>query len=312
LKFCLWETGGDPFIVAMKLTYVTLDVFTSTAYYGNPLAIVNIPAEHALTLMPEKLQLIAREFNFSETVFLHEQSAEDAREGLVRIQINTPWAEIPFAGHPTVGTTNYLLRYLKHENFKVLVTKAGRIVVKLNEGGEDVSLEVAHNVKIHAQPFTHPVLGAFPVVSIVKGMSFIVAKMPDLETLAKQNKSFRENSYVDLDGLDEGWQVGLLATYYYVDLGIDESGTRQIRTRCLSMGEDPATGSAASALTCYLALQERPVDRTIRFKVTQGVEMGRKSDISVEVTKTSDGKAIEKVVLSGTAVKIMEGSLEAP
>jgi predicted PhzF superfamily epimerase YddE/YHI9 len=54
------------------------------------------------------------------------------------------------------------------------------------------------------------------------------------------------------------------------------------------------------------------VDRTIRFKVTQGVEVGRKSDISVEVTKTSDGKAIEKVVLSGTAVKIMEGSLEAP
>jgi predicted PhzF superfamily epimerase YddE/YHI9 len=64
LEFRLWETGGDPFIVAMKLTYVTLDVFTSTPYYGNPLAIVNIPAEHALTLMPEKLQLIAREFNY--------------------------------------------------------------------------------------------------------------------------------------------------------------------------------------------------------------------------------------------------------
>jgi predicted PhzF superfamily epimerase YddE/YHI9 len=59
-------------------------------------------------------------------------------------------------------------------------------------------------------------------------------------------------------------------------------------------------------------LQEEPAKRTIRFKVTQGVEMGRKSDISVEVTKTSDGNAIEKVVLSGTAVKIMEGSLEAP
>jgi PhzF family phenazine biosynthesis protein len=211
-----------------------------------------------------------------------------------------------------VGTANYLLRYLKHENFKVLVTKAGRIAVKLNEGGEDVSLEVAHNVRIHAQPFKHPLLGAFPVVSIVKGMSFIMAKMPDLEALAKQNKSFRENSYVDLGGLDEGWLVGILATYCYVDLGIDEVGTRQIRTRCLSMREDPATGSAASALTCYLALQERPADRTIRFKVTQGVEVGRKSDISVEVTKTSDGKAIDKVVLSGTAVKIMEGSLEAP
>jgi PhzF family phenazine biosynthesis protein len=294
----------------MKLTYVTLDVFTSTPYYGNPVAIVNIPGPRASALPPEKLQLIAREFNFSETVFLHEQSASDAQEGEVRIQINTPWAEIPFAGHPTVGTTNYLLRYLEHKNFKVLVTKAGRIPVKLNEGGADVSLEVAHNVRIHVQPFRHPAFGALPVVSIVKGMSFIMAKMPDLEALARQNKGFRENSYVDLDGLDEGWRVGLMATYCYVDLGVDESRTRQIRTRCLSMREDPATGSAASALTCYLALQDTPVNQTMRFMVTQGVEMGRKSVIRVEVTKTSDGKAIEKVVLSGTAVKVMEGSLE--
>jgi PhzF family phenazine biosynthesis protein len=294
----------------MKLTYVTLDVFTSTPYYGNPVAIVNIPGQHASALPPEKLQLIAREFNFSETVFLHEQSASDAQEGEVRIQINTPWAEIPFAGHPTVGTTNYLLRYLKHENFKVLVTKAGRIPVKLNERGADVSLEVAHNVRIHAQPFRQTTFGALPVVSIVKGMSFIMAKMRDLEALARQNKGFRENSYENLDGLDEGWRVGLMATYCYVDLGVDESGIRQIRTRCLSMREDPATGSAASALSCYLALQEAPSKQSIRFIVTQGVEMGRKSVISVQVTKTSDGKAIEKVVLSGTAVKVMEGSLE--
>lgn len=76
------------------------------------------------------------------------------------------------------------------------------------------------------------------------------------------------------------------------------------------MREDPATGSAASTLTCYLALQEAPAKPTTGFVVTQGVEMGRKSDISVEVTKTNDGKAIEKVVLGGTAVKVMEGSLE--
>ena len=296
----------------MKLTFVTLDVFTCVPYYGNPVAIVNIPAQHASTLTPEKLQLIAREFNFSETVFLHQQSASDAKEGELRIQINTPWAEVPFAGHPTIGTSNYLMRYLKHENFKVLVTKAGRIPVKLaqgGEGGESVSLEVAHNVRIHAKPFEHPVLGDFPVVSIVKGMSFVLAKTPDLEALALQ-KSFRGDSYEELDGLDEGWQVGLIATYCYVDLGVDGSGTRQIRTRCLSMREDPATGSAASALSCYLALQEVQAKQTTKFLLTQGVEMGRKSEIGVEVTKTGDGKAIEKVVLSGTAVKVMEGSLE--
>jgi PhzF family phenazine biosynthesis protein len=294
----------------MKLTYVTLDVFTSTPYYGNPVAVVNIPVEHTSALTAQKLQLIAREFNFSETVFLHEQSESDAKASEVRIQINTPWAEVPFAGHPTVGTTNYLLHYLKHDNFKVLVTKAGRIPIAIDDGGTGVSLEVAHHVRIHAQPFRHPVYGPIPVVSIVKGMSFIMAKMPDLEALASQNKGFRENSYVDLDGLDEGWRVGLLATYCYVDLGVDDAGTRQLRTRCWGMREDPATGSAASALTCYLALQDAPAQQVTRFAVTQGVEMGRKSDISVEVTKTRDGQAIVKVVLSGTAVKVMEGTLE--
>ena len=294
----------------MKLTYVTLDVFTSTPYYGNPVAIVHVPVQHVSTLTPEKLQLVAREFNFSETVFLHEQSASDAQEGKVRIQINTPWAEIPFAGHPTVGTSNYLLRILKHENFRVLVTKSGNLPVRIGESGEGVTLEVAHNVRIHTQPFKHPVLGDFPVVSIVKGMTFILAQMPDLEALGDQDKGFRRHSYEELDCLDEGWQVGLMATYCYVDLGVDDLGTHQIRTRCLSMREDPATGSAASALTCYLSLQQEPAKQRARFMVTQGVEMGRKSEITVEVTKTSDGMAIEKVELSGTAVKVMEGSLE--
>lgn len=106
--------------------------------------------------------------------------------------------------------------------------------------------------------------------------------MPDLRVLAQQNKSFRENSYV-LDGLDDGWSEGLMATYCYVDLGMDDWGTWQLRTRCLSMREDPATGSAASALTCYLAMQsmgvEKRPEQTMRFLVTQGVEMGRKSEI---------------------------------
>lgn len=304
----------------MKLSYCTLDVFTSTPFYGNPVAIVNVPASLLPTnLSQRKKQLIAREFNFSETVFLHEQAPSDAQDGVVKIDIFTPWAEINFAGHPTVGTTNYLLRYLKHENFRTLVTKAGRNPVSLSSGGESVALQVAHNVRIHHEPFQHPVHGGpFPVVSIVKGMSFILARMRDLEVLARQTKSFRENSYV-LDGLDEGWSEGLIATYCYVDLGVDDGGTRRLRTRCLSMREDPATGSAASALCCFLALQavgeekkKKGTSQTKRFLVTQGVEMGRKSEIGVEVTVWAgeSGWRIEKVVLSGTAVKVMEGSLE--
>lgn len=301
----------------MKLSYVTVDVFTSTPYYGNPVAIVKVSTSNSTILTQEKRQLIAREFNFSETVFLHEQSPSDAQAGIVSINIFTPWAEINFAGHPTIGTTNYLLRYLK-QDFRTLVTRAGACPVSLSPTGQGVSLEIAHNVHVHAQPFQHATLGRFPVVSIVKGMSFILANLSDLSVLAQQTKNFRENSYV-LDGLlDEGWNEGLLATYCYVDLGADEVGTRQLRTRCLSMREDPATGSAASALTSYLALQGMGegngdgVSKVVRFVVTQGVEMGRKSEIGVEVT-TQEGQDrwnVKKVVLSGTAVQVMEGSLE--
>jgi PhzF family phenazine biosynthesis protein len=294
----------------MQLSFATLDVFTSTPYFGNPVAIVKLPT--TTSLKQEQKQLVAREFNLSETVFLHEQTPEDADNGIVRIDIFTPWTEIPFAGHPTVGTSNYLLRDLNARNFKTLVMKAGKIPVRLSDDGKAIQLEVVHNVHVHDQPFRGEYFGHFPVVSIVKGMTFILAKIENLEELSRQNKSYRDDSYNCLDALDEGWQVGLCATYFYVDLGVDESGVRQLRTRCQSMREDPATGSAASALCSYLSLSENPGAMACKYKVTQGVEMGRKSEIGVEVTTKDDRNAIEKVVLSGTAVKVMEGLIEVP
>lgn len=109
----------------------------------------------------------------------------------------------------------------------------------------------------------------------------------------------------DTQRLDEGWKVGLVATLYYCYQGKDEYGREKYRTRHSGTREDPGTGSASSGLACFLALKGKETS----FAFQQGVEMGRPNDISVKVMKNQEG-VVEKVVLSGQAVKVMEGELE--
>lgn len=151
--------------------------------------------------------------------------------------------------------------------------------------------------------------------SIVKGMSFILVPLPDLETLAKVSKNLNvvENgSTYNPVALDEGWQTGIVTTMYFVAQGADEFGRRKYRTRMVGSREDPGTGSASSALGCYLALQAPKEEGKgpFQFAFTQGVEMGRQNDIAVEVTRDENGSEIEQVVLSGAATKVMEGTLD--
>ncbi|KAK5220259.1 hypothetical protein LTR47_011314 [Exophiala xenobiotica] len=242
------------------LSFVTLDVFTTTRHTGNPLAIVNVPAS-LNTLSQSEKQRTAHEFNLSETVFLHEQTDSDTVSSSVRIDIFTAYAEVFFAGHPTVGTANYLLRILDLQN-----------------DSNGTRIAVAHDVHIHAdhpfadQPFFDRY--QYPVVSIVKGMTFILAQLPDLDALARQTKNLLgpENTYTSQDALDQGWRTGIMATY-----------TRELRARVFGSREDPATGSAASALAVCLALQTGRAGR-YRYRLTQGVEMGQNSQIAVEVS----------------------------
>lgn len=307
--------------MATQLSFVTLDVFTNTRYTGNPLAIVSVPQK--ISLSQTQKQRIAREFNLSETVFLHEQTDEDKSESLARIDIFTSYAEIPFAGHPTVGTSNYLLGLLGvrssqfAENVKTLRTKAGLLGISLNPAINGVQISVAHNVRIHANPFAGESFAHFPVVSIVKGMTFMLAQQPSLEELGLQTKSLlgADQTAKAYQSLDSGFQEGLVISYFFVDLGVDNNGVRNLRTRSHGSREDPATGSAASALTSYLSLKEGKPGR-YRYHLTQGVEMGQRSEIFVDVgvreRDDGDGVEIEEVLLSGCAVLTMQGSLEIP
>jgi PhzF family phenazine biosynthesis protein len=289
----------------MLLSFTTLDVFTSTRYKGNPVAIIRVPVSYKSQLTQSRKQDIGREFNLSEIVFLHEQTSH----GEVQIDIFTSYAEVPFAGHPTIGTANYLFQSGR-KDVKALITKAGRIKIEFEEKAKGIAtLSLPQDFHIHARTWPNE-LGdvVCPLISIVKGMSFILVKVKDLETLEREaTKTLEPKTAASTHLLDEGWQVGIVGTYYYVVLEDNDERVR-IRSRMFGTREDPATGSAGSGFSCWFVLQNKK--RDVTFEITQGVEMGRQSDIGVKVRKTEDGKGIEEVLLSGTAVKIMDGNIE--
>ena len=320
----------------MDLEFFTLDVFTSTRLEGNPLAVVRVPGSLRDGLTQETKQRIAKEFNLSETVFLHEDDGgndgrgPNARER--RIDIFTTESEIPFAGHPTIGTAVLVRDHLQQTSVNTLVARAGPISLQADAGGpERVRAGIPHDIHLHAKRLAdvvrsddprlspHPAIREAelraPVFSIVNGMAFLLAKLPSLDVLAHVGRTPLDLARIRDDLLDEGWRSGFIGRYYYVDVGTEdgdgdgaEAGGRRLRTRMVELNlEDPATGSAASALGSYLTLTEEK--KGARFEITQGVEIGRKSVISVETTtRGGDGK-LEEVWLGGTAVVVMSGTL---
>lgn len=293
----------------MELPFTTLDVFTKTRYMGNPVAIVQVPAESKTHLTQSQKQAIAGEFNLSEIVFMHLPPVGSTFNEII-IDIFASRTEVPFAGHPTIGSAAYLLN-VRSKKTSTIVTKAGRIPIKLDEETGEVKAVIPQTFHIHAVKYTSELTPQpAETTSIVNGMSFILVPLPDLETLEKADRNLHNEHYEPLS-LDEGWRNGLLGTMYYVPQGEDRFSRKRYRTRMFSFREDPGTGSASSALGCYLAgkIPASEGKGPFQFAFEQGVEMGRRNEISVEVMRGDGGEGIEKVILSGRAVKVMEGTL---
>ena len=319
-----------------SVKFNTLDVFTNQRFGGNPLGVVHVPAGiEAGALTQEVKQLIAREFNLSETIFLHPSSTSseagsDAAQ-VFRTDIFLTEGEIPFAGHPTIGAGWFLLTKCPHLDSVVLRTKAGDIPVK-RVGDSRVRLQVPTDFKIHTSHLsvttavkaigtgfkaTQPLVttdyangstGNEPIVSIVKGMSFVLIQVTSEEALGRLHTgAYRARDEVPSRLLGE-WE-GFVGVYsYYLPSQNPEGGSLKIKTRMIEGTlEDPATGSAASALTGYLATLAG--EGKWSYKITQGVELGRPSEILVNVEVSKEG-GIDKIELEGRAVKIMEGSID--
>ncbi|KAK3706183.1 hypothetical protein LTR37_012884 [Vermiconidia calcicola] len=306
-----------------QLEFVTVDVFTKTRFIGNPLAIVIIPA--AQDASTEQCLRIAREFNLSETIFLHEQRTgnDGVPEWRVRIFIAAP-AEIPFAGHPTIGAACYALGTLFQATDKGrLICNAGPIEIEYANGVARAA--IPHNYHRHSEHEfkpeevygTHEVMiracgkaKAIDIVSPVKGMNFIAIELPDFEALTLEDNALGPQPKPKLD---KDWDEGFSGSLFYVitnQSSYSNDGVVKLRTRMIEGAfEDPATGSASCGLCALLAMNLK-MSRTTRFELTQGVEMGRKSDVGVLLTLNESMDAVERIELSGSAVKVMEGRLE--
>ncbi|KAJ5625971.1 hypothetical protein N7510_002280 [Penicillium lagena] len=326
-----------------KLAYLTFDVFTTTRFKGNPLAIVKVPA--SVTLTQEDKQKIAREFNYSETVILQDNDQELASVGDAadvklpewKIGIFLTTAEIPFAGHPTIGTTCYLGAQIQAARSQLesskdpihgrVIAKAGPIPFTYDPVSRTSSVEVPQTFHLHdkvltvnealsnglapgiAQNMVHPP----PFVSLVKGMTFILVELPSLEILGEVRASLRD---VNVDGqLNTEWHPDgtFTAFAFFVRMGKSSDGSIKLRTRVVfGSTEDPATGAASCALVAYLSLlypEKENLSGSRRFEITQGVEMGRQSHILLDVTLDGSGTSVERLMLRGSAVQVMEGCI---
>ncbi len=277
--------------------YVIADVFTDTPLAGNQLAVFT----DARDLDEVTMQALALEMGFSETVYV----LPPREGGNARIRIFTPVTELPFAGHPTLGSAFVLAAPLQLETI-ALETGAGIVPVQLDrdESGRIVFGRMVQPVPTVA-PFeaTSEVLAALsverselPVELYDNGVQFVYVMLPSEDEVAAVAP--------DLRGLAGHGLVGV-----NVFAG---RGTRW-KTRMFSpldgVAEDAATGSAAGPLACHLA-RHGAIAWGDEIEISQGAEIGRPSTLYARATGSADG--IELVEVGGSAVTVARGEFRIP
>lgn len=287
---------------------------------GNPLAVVDITTK---PLTQQRKQQIAREVNYSETVFLdHGVPGHNPR-----VEIFTPVNEMEFAGHPVIGTGHVLFQSLlgssEVEGQRLtLETKAGPIAVEYDPDAKVVSAAVPSNVHVHSQEFSSTALqsvqsslvnasglrSTYPTVSIVKGVTYVLVDFTDKpELFAKLTPGPNPPA-----GLDEGWGPSFVGTMYYRVLRSRTEGNVHVwdlRVRMIAIDlEDPACGSGSCALGAFLALQENG-NRRHRFNIDQGSEIGRDSHILVDIALNEARDQVSSVQLAGPAALVARGQI---
>ena len=299
----------------MKLPFATLDVFTDKRFAGNPLAVVLEPAG----LDTAAMQTIAREFNLSETVFVFPPADKASR---AKVRIFTPVSELPFAGHPTVGTAVLLGRIDGGTNARdfVLELNVGPVPCNVTPAGSDSGRTVFDLPRL-PQDVGVPADDA----TIAAALGVEVADIGFDSMKAARWSAGAPYTMVPVRGLDAIKRCRVNSAQWDKAFGFDahaaaymfcrETATagNAFHTRMFAphqgVPEDPATGSAAAAFAGYLALQAEYQDGNHALVIEQGFEMGRPSLIELTL-KISAGKPTGASI-GGSAVVVSEGTIEA-
>ncbi len=300
-----------------QLHYELLDVFTNTRFSGNGLAVV----KGAGDLSDEQMQAIAREFNQSETVFIlpTQNPAHSAR-----IRIFTPAHELPFAGHPTVGTAVMVA-------INQLGTVSGQedAIVVLEENVGPVRIGVSF--RPDKQPFAEFDIPKMPSemdhtptndeLSLVLGLatseigfenhrpSCFEAGMPFV-LIPVRNLDVIGRAIVDEKAMEKLLGTEHQEVYLYCRETVKRTSSFHARMFAPTLGipEDPATGAAAAAFAGAVMKFDQPSRGTKKYIIEQGIEMGRPSEIHLELVVKDDG--LKNVRIGGHVVKVATGVIE--
>jgi trans-2,3-dihydro-3-hydroxyanthranilate isomerase len=292
----------------MRRPYLVLDVFTSRRFAGNPLAVLPL----ADRLDARVMQAIAAELNLSETVFV---TAPDELGHLARLRIFTPRAELPFAGHPTVGAA----LALAHLGRVACSNGAARFVLGEAAGAVPVTVtfRAGSAVRAEFQAPQPPSLGAavdtarcaallgVDEAAIVRRLGLPAVISCGTPFLAIEVRGLADLAAVRITdpALVEG-DLGVLVVTREVAPDDDADWRARMFAPAHGLAEDPATGSAAAAFAGALAL----AGGARQAVLAQGVEMGRPSRIETRVEPGVDGTLA--VLVAGTAVLVAEGFIE--
>ena len=296
----------------MEYKYYICDVFTETRFGGNPLAVV--PNAEGLTT--EQMQKIATEFNFSESTFVFPAEQGNTR----KVRIFTPTIEVPFAGHPNVGTAFTLATIGEFGNLPeitevVFEEKAGLVPITIrNEVGKAIwsELEAPETLSIGATVSVElitEVLNLTPADIVINthvpqvasvGLPFLIVELKSREALEKVT--------INLMALDKIVEQGVtpdIHVYFKSDDEVD------IRARMFApldgVPEDPATGSANCALAGMLSHYDSRSEGSFSWRIVQGVEMGRESILEARASKNSN--QVTNVWIAGRCVMVAEGKI---
>jgi len=294
----------------MDYRYYICDVFTDTRFGGNQLAVV----PEARGLSAEQMQQIAREFNFSESTFVLPAEAGHTR----RVRIFTPTTELPFAGHPNVGTAFALAAAGEFGPLDEPITvtfeeKAGVVPIAIQRrDGTGIWCELAAPGRLSLGKTISPVslaaaasLTADDVVTTTHppqvasvGLPFLFAELRDRAAL--------ERARPDMGGIDALAAQGVAPD---VHLYVHSADDFDLRARMFApldgVPEDPATGSANCALAALLSHYDAAASGAFHWRIAQGVEMGRPSVLEAR-TEKRDGVVVEARI-GGLSVLVSEG-----
>jgi trans-2,3-dihydro-3-hydroxyanthranilate isomerase len=287
------------------LTFDIVDVFAEEKYAGNQLAVVRFGKD----LNALQMQKIAREINYSETTFI---ISSEQRHGGFDVRIFTPKEEVPFAGHPTLGTAYVIRNELLNEQIETVILnlKVGQIPVTFHADGllwmrqkEPTFGKIFDNETISQILSIHPqdIDNKFPIQEVSTGLPFIIVPLRKLET-AKKCRIVKD-TFFDLIKETEAKSILIFSPGTYNpenDLNV------RVFVDYFGIPEDPATGSGNGCLAGYLVKYQYFGREQVNIRVEQGYEIGRPSLLYLNA-EVRDGRIA--VSVGGKVIPIAQGHL---